>query len=80
MRRPRVQVERCGGHARPHLPEATALCAGRLPVGSVGAQVAAYAAKLHAVVEEGAKNKRSAALTAFKAELAHAVALGLGAR
>lgn len=35
---------------------------------------------MHALAEEGARGKRSAALSAFKADLAEAVARGMGAR
>jgi hypothetical protein len=43
-------------------------------------QVSAYAAKMHALVEEGAKSKRSAGLSAFKSDLAEATARALGAK
>mmetsp|Transcript_7149 Transcript_7149/g.12323 ORF Transcript_7149/g.12323 Transcript_7149/m.12323 type:complete len:533 (+) Transcript_7149:71-1669(+) len=43
-------------------------------------QVVAYAAKMHALVAEGAKAKRSARLVAFKADLAEGVARSMGAR
>lgn len=43
-------------------------------------QVSSYAAKMHALVEEGAKGKRSAGLAAFKDDLAQATARAMGAR
>lgn len=43
-------------------------------------KVSSYAAKMHALVEEGAKGKRSAGLSAFKDDLAQATARALGAR
>lgn len=47
---------------------------------SICVQVLAYAAKMHALVDESGKAKRSAGLTLFKADLAEAVARSMGAR